>query len=107
MDGGIIELAFIILIAASFGIIAQLLKQPLVVAYLLAGIVIGFSGLFDVANREAWQIFSDLGIMFLLFLVGLEINYSSLKLVGKDSILLGTSQVLITFVIGFFIAQFF
>lgn len=107
MDGGIFELAVIILIAATLGIFAQLLKQPLVLAYLITGIIIGYSDFFHLTNRETWEIFSDLGIMFLLFLVGLEINYSSLKLVGKDSVILGVGQVLFTFIFGYIIAQIF
>ena len=107
MDGGIIELAVIILLAATLGTIAQLLKQPLVLAYLLTGIVISSVSFFHLGNADVWELFSDLGIMFLLFLVGLEINYSALKLVGKDSVIIGLGQVLFTFLFGYIIAQLF
>ena len=62
---------------------------------------------FNLNNRELFQTFSELGITFLLFLVGLEINYSSLRLVGKASVLIGLGQIVFTAVIGYFIALFF
>jgi len=107
MDGGIFELGFIILIAATLGIVAQFLRQPLILAYLITGIIISYTFFFDIEGRETWRLFSDLGIMFLLFLVGLEMNYSSLRLVGKDSVILGFGQVIITFVLGYALGKFF
>lgn len=107
MEGGLYELAIIILLAAGLGIVARILRQPLVLAYLLTGMVIGYFQFFYLTDREAWQIFSDLGIMFLLFLVGLEINFTSIRLVGRDSLIIGIGQVIFTFIIGFFIAKLF
>lgn len=105
MTGGIIELAVIIIFVASLGVIAALLRQPVVLAYLATGIIIGYFGLFNFANKEFFRVFSDLGIMFLLFLIGLEINYTSLRLVGRTSLIVGTGQVIFTSIIGFFIAK--
>ncbi|MEK9154991.1 MAG: cation:proton antiporter [Patescibacteria group bacterium] len=107
MTTGIFELAIITLIATGLGIAAKLFKQPIILAYLIAGIAIGYFGFFHIGDKEVFEIFSDLGIMFLLFLVGLEINYASLRLVGKTSILIGLGQVLFTFIAGFIIATLF
>jgi Kef-type K+ transport system membrane component KefB/voltage-gated potassium channel Kch len=107
MSTGIFELAIVILIAAGLGIAARLLKQPIILAYLFAGLAIGVFDFFHLNNKELFQIFSELGIMFLLFLIGLEINYSSLRLVGKTSILVGLGQIIFTFISGFYIARFF
>jgi len=104
MTGGLFELAVVILIAAVLGIVAKLLRQPIILAYLLTGITIGYFGFFQIRNGEVFSIFSDLGIMFLLFLVGLEINYTSLRLVGKTSLVAGLAQVVFTAVVGYFIA---
>lgn len=101
------ELAFIILIAAGLGVAAKLLKQPLILAYLATGALVGYFGFFHINERGIFEVFSDLGIMFLLFLVGMEINYSSLRLVGKSSLIVGLGQIIFTFIIGFFIALFF
>lgn len=104
MTDGFFELAIVILFSAIFGIAAKLLKQPVILAYLATGALIGYFGFFNLADKETFRIFSDLGIMFLLFLVGLEINYSSLRLVGKTALIVGLGQVVFTFAIGYFIA---
>lgn len=98
------DLAIVILVTAALGIAAKLLKQPAILAYLATGVLIGYFGLFNFQNQETFRIFSDLGLMFLLFLVGLEINYTSLRLVGKPSLIVGLGQVIFTAAIGFFLA---
>ena len=107
MTSGLLELAIVILIAAALGAIAKLLKQPIVLAYLIAGVVIGYFNFFHFGDKETFQVFADLGIMFLLFLVGLEINYTSLRLVGKASVLVGLGQIIFTAALGFLIAASF
>ncbi|GAI31205.1 unnamed protein product, partial [marine sediment metagenome] len=89
MATGIFELGIIIIIAAMLGIIARALKQPIILAYILTGALIGLLGFFNLGDREIFQIFSELGIMFLLFLIGLEIDYASLRSVGRISIIVG------------------
>lgn len=107
MTSGLLELAIVILIAAGLGVIAKLFKQPIVLAYLITGVVIGYFGFFNFTNKEIFKTFSDLGIMFVLFLVGLEINYTSLRLVGKPSLIIGFAEIIFTFIAGFLIALFF
>ena len=107
MDAGLFELAIVVLIAAGLGIAAKIFKQPIILAYLAAGIVVGYFSFFNLADKESFRIFSDLGIMFLLFLVGLEINYTSLRLVGRASATVGLAQIIFTFVIGYLIALLF
>jgi len=104
MTGGLFELAVVILIAAALGIVAKLLRQPIILAYLVTGISIGYFGFFNIQSGEMFSVFSDLGIMFLLFLVGLEINYTSLRLVGKTSLIVGLGQVIFTTFFGYIIA---
>ena len=100
MTGGIFELTIVILMAAALGLLAKALKQPVVLAYLVTGALIAYFGFFNLADKEVFSIFSDLGIMFLLFLIGLEINYTSLRLVGKTSLIVGFSQVIFTATLG-------
>ena len=104
----IFELAIIVCIAATLGIIAKILRQPLILAYIATGIIIGliqiFFQSFYIGEKEVFDLFSELGVMFLLFLIGLEMNYSSLKTVGKTSIVVGSGQILFTFIFGFLIA---
>jgi len=107
MSTGIFELSIVILIAAGLGILARILKQPIILAYIFSGLAIGFFGFFHLTNKDLFQTFSELGLMFLLFLIGLEINYSSLRLVGRDSVLVGLAQIIFTFIPGFYLAKFF
>lgn len=107
MTSGIFDLAIIVAAAAVLGILARLLKQPVILAYIATGLLIGIFGYFHLINQDFFRVFSDLGIMFLLFLIGLEINYTSLRLVGRISLILGLAQIVFTFIIGFFIALAF
>lgn len=107
--GGLFELAIIICLAALLGIIAKTLKQPLILAYIATGIIIGLIqrqfGFFSFGNNDSFHLFSELGIMFLLFLIGLEMNYTSLKTVGATSVFIGLGQILFTSIFGFIIAM--
>ena len=103
MSSGVVELALIISIAAVLGILMRMLRQPVVIAYLAAGVLIASFHVGGFANRELLTTFSDLGIMFLLFLVGLEINYHAVRIIGKTAILIGIGQIAGMFVVGFLI----
>lgn len=100
------ELAMLLVIASILGIIFRFLKQPLVLAYLVTGIIIGNFGFLNLENGDLIKFFSTLGIMFLLFLVGMEMDYHSLKKTGKLSLAIGLGQVLFTVTGGFLIAHF-
>ncbi len=104
-DPLLVELAAILVLAAFLGVVLKKFKQPLILAYLITGLIIGALGFFDLAEREALEFFSNLGVMFLLFLVGLEMDYRSIKKVGKTSLAIGLGQVLFTAVGGFLIAH--
>lgn len=101
MGSGLIELALVILIAALLSVVVKFLRQPLILAYLLAGVIITSFGFFDIDSNTLFSTFSDMGIMFLLFLVGLEINYSSLRVVGKSTLILAFGQIIITVLSAF------
>ncbi len=110
MTGGIIELSIIVCLAAVLGIIAKIFKQPLVLAFIGTGIIVGlvhrqFGG-FSIGDKDVFHLFSELGIMFLLFLIGLEMNYTSLRTVGKTSIAVGLAQIAFTFTFGLIISFF-
>jgi len=104
MATGLLDIALLIGACALLGVIAKFLKQPVIFAYLVAGIIIGHFGLFDFRSSGAFGILSEMGIMFLLFLVGMEINYSSLRLVGRTSVIIGISQLVFTAAIGWILA---
>lgn len=105
MGTGIIELAVVVFIATVLGVIVRMLKQPLILAFIGTGIIISHLGFFHLNDAETLRIFSDLGIMFLLFLVGLEIDFRSLKLIGKPSMIIGAAQIISTFILGFILSS--
>ena len=105
MTGAVFNLAVVVLIGAVFGVFAKILKQPTILAYLATGIFIGAVGLFSVGGNETFKSFSELGIMLLLFLVGMEINYTSLRLVGRSALFIGLGQVIVTFSAAYFLAH--
>ncbi|MCL5435950.1 MAG: cation:proton antiporter [Patescibacteria group bacterium] len=101
MASGFLELAIIVCLAAVLGYLARVLKQPTILGYLAAGAVLGVFESSRLLNFDTFQVFSDLGIMFLLFLVGLEINYTQLRLVGKSALIVGLGQIVFTFLLGY------
>lgn len=107
MSSGIVELALVVSLAAFLGVIMRMLRQPIILAYLATGLILSAAGYYSIAGQATFSLFSDLGIMFLLFLVGLEINYTSIKAVGKTSVIIGLGQIIVTFLVGFLIALLF
>jgi len=106
IDPLFLELTVILILASVWGIILKKLGQPFILAYLITGIIMGFSGFFDIAERETLELFSNLGVMFLLFLVGLEMNYETLKRIGKTSVILGFLQMSLSAISGFSVSYF-
>lgn len=97
------EIGAIIIIATVFAFIAKKLKQPLIPAYIITGLLIGpVYGL--ITNKELIATLSEIGIAFLLFIVGLEMDLKKLKDVAMVSGLGGTIKSLSMFTIGFIIA---
>ncbi len=105
-SGLLFEIGLIIIIATLFIYIARLLKQPLIPAYVLAGIILGPIGFGLIDDMSFIEVLSEIGIIFLLFIVGLEINFSKLRKVGKVSAIGGLIQVILTFAAGFAVSEY-
>jgi len=102
-----VELGIVLIAATLLAIVARFLKQPLIVAYIAAGIAIGPIGLGWIQSQEMIALFSELGIVFLLFIVGLQLDIRKLKNVGWQASLIGLAQVFFTGLIGFLIASYY
>ena len=101
------ELSLAIGIAAIMALIMKVIKQPLLLGYILAGLLVGPSvlGLISPGNQEMFDIFSHMGIALLLFIIGLGMNVSELKKQGR-TVLITAFVALFTIVsIGFTIAS--
>jgi Kef-type K+ transport system membrane component KefB/voltage-gated potassium channel Kch len=101
-----IELSIIILIAIVVVGIIRLLKQPLIIGYILTGILASPYFLDVVHSEDAITTFAQMGVALLLFMVGLNLNPSVIKDVGKVSLITGIGQVVFTSVVGFLISYF-
>jgi len=96
-----ISIALLIVLGVSF--IIRILKQPMIIGYIFSGIIIG-PFLFNLLpHTGTLEIFSQFGIAFLLFIVGLHLNPKIIKEVGKISLITGIGQVIFTSLIGYFI----
>ena len=108
MIGGIfLELSLIIILAMIVSGIMRLLKQPLIIGYIITGILASPYFFELVRSTDTIAMFSQIGIAFLLFMVGLHLNPKVIMKFGKTSLLTGLIQVIFTSIIGFFIAAFF
>ena len=93
----IFDIALILIICAIFAFLARILKQPLIPAYVLAGLLIGPLFLGFVKNTELVYAFSEIGIAFLLFTAGLEISFKKIKEANLVIIFLFANQVALSF----------
>ncbi|HUW43454.1 MAG TPA: cation:proton antiporter [Bacillota bacterium] len=100
-----IQISFIILVVLAVAFVMRLLKQPLIVAYILSGIIVGPYFLGILPGVEAVKTFSEIGIALLLFIVGLHLTPKVIKEVGKISLLTGLGQIFFTAIAGYFIAH--
>jgi Kef-type K+ transport system membrane component KefB len=104
VDGVLLDIALMISIATAGAYLLGLLRQPLIPAYIITGLLIGPYGLGLVTDVETIKIFSEIGIAFLLFVVGLELDFSRMKTIGLVSSVGGTVVTVLSFCIGVVIA---
>jgi len=107
IDFVIQDIAIIMVVAAIMLAITFKLKQPMVIGYIIAGMIIGpFTPPFSlVRSPETLNLFAELGIIMLLFVTGTEFPVAKLRSVGKISIVTALAESLGTLIIVFFIAQ--
>lgn len=89
------DLIVLLTVAMLLGVIAERLKQSAVVGYMLAGIIVGNAGgaLDDKSNVET---LANLGVILLMFTIGLEFNWSRLKRLGLTALTAGALQIVLT-----------
>ena len=100
-----VELSIIIGITVLIAGIMRLLKQPLIIGYILAGVIVSPYFLNLVRSTETITLFSQIGVAFLLFIVGLSLSPRVIREVGKVSLITGLGQIIFTSLIGFFISR--
>jgi Kef-type K+ transport system membrane component KefB len=98
------ETAVVLLVSALAGLAAVLLRQPLVVAYVVAGVVVGPSVLGVVQPGSELELLSELGVVVLLFVVGLKLDLHVVRALGPVAVVVGSVQVALVTAGGFLIA---
>ena len=96
------DLALILVTAGVITVIFKWLKQPLVLGYILAGFFIGpyFPWFPVVGDTNSVHVWSDIGIVFLMFALGLEFSIKKLKKVGGTGAITALTELFIMFLIG-------
>jgi Kef-type K+ transport system membrane component KefB len=100
MATGYETVALLIGVATILGIAAQKTRQPKVIAYIVAGLVLGPVGFNVVSQGEMTALFSELGLVFLLFLIGLEIDLEEIREVFRETVGIAVIQMVLTFAAG-------
>ena len=101
------HLTVIILVVAISGALLARLRQPVMVGYILAGVMFGPSGFGFISSQEHIKFYSDLGILLLLFVIGMELNIRSFLRMWKIPTLFTVMQVVINAVIAILISCIF
>lgn len=95
------DIGIAVLAATTLGLLSYWLKQPIIIGYLIAGALVGPQvGFGWVHEQESIEIISQIGLVLLLFVVGLEMNLKELLASGRQLLVAGFGQFLICAVLG-------
>ena len=94
------ELIIVLVAAVVGGILAHRLKLPVLLGYLIAGILVSPHGLGLIRDTDAIKNLASIGVILLLFTLGLEFSLDELRRIGKVAILGGIAQILLTAAAG-------
>ncbi|MDP2638218.1 MAG: cation:proton antiporter, partial [Candidatus Levybacteria bacterium] len=95
------ELTLILCLVAFLSIVFKILKQPIILAYILTGIIIGPFGQLQLGSNQFLQAMGQFGITLLLFMLGLEMRLKELQSIGRTAIVVGIGQLLSTLFLSF------
>jgi len=98
------DIILIVIAALIGGTLARWIKQPLIIGYILAGVVIGpHTGIVSIANIHDIELLAEIGVALLLFAIGLEFSFRKLKPVRKIALIGTPLQMLLTIGFGYLI----
>jgi CPA2 family monovalent cation:H+ antiporter-2 len=102
-----IGLDLLVVLAAAIvgGVLARLLRLPVILGYLAGGVAVGPFGLGFVHETESITSLANIGVVLLLFAIGLEFSLKELLKLGKVSVLGGIAQIVLTSAIGFILGK--
>jgi len=100
-------LSLVIVLAVVVSGIMRILRQPLIVGYILTGILLGPAVLHLVPETSAFTVFSNIGIALLLFIIGLGLNTTVIGRLGKVALITALVQMGVTLGVGYVAASAF
>jgi len=101
MHGMLTDIGISVLAATALGFVFQLVRQPVILGYLVAGALIGPAMGFNLVSEAASiEVISEIGLILLLFIIGLELNPSKLLASGRQLIYAGIGQFIFCVLIG-------
>ncbi|MBI2663711.1 cation:proton antiporter [Candidatus Woesearchaeota archaeon] len=98
------EIGIILVIAALITGLIRILKQPVIIGYIITGLLVSPYFLNVARSTDTIQLFSQIGVALLLFIVGLNLTPKVIKEFGLISLITGVGQVIFTSVIGYIIS---
>ncbi len=107
MESVFTELSLVIIITVAVSIIMKIIKQPLILGYILAGLLVGPPGLDLIHSTELFDSFSEIGIALLLFIIGMGMHIGEYKKLGKIVLLAAINSLLFITMLGFSTATLF
>lgn len=107
MNGGnpFAEIAAILSLAIGLGIIGNKFHQPLIIMFLVTGILAGPSGLGIIHSYDQIELLAHIGIALLLFIVGLKLDLHLIRTTGRVALATGLGQIIFTSIFGFLISR--
>ena len=97
------EFALLLIITAAVSALAVRLRQPVLIAYIVVGILLGPSGLALVTAHDQIDLLAQIGVTVLLFVVGLKLDLRHIRHIGAVAVATGLGQLAFTILFGFFI----
>ncbi|HOV91142.1 MAG TPA: cation:proton antiporter [Syntrophorhabdaceae bacterium] len=98
------EIAIILGLTTILGVIIMVLRQPLIIAFLITGALSGPSLFSLIKSHEQVELLAQIGISILLFVVGLRLDLRLIRTTGPVALATGLGQIIFTTILGFFIA---
>lgn len=105
MESIFIELSAIIVTSTALALLAKIIKQPIVLAFLATGILLGPIGFNVIRSHELINALASFGLVLLLYIVGIELNFKKFKTLSWPTLLVGFGQIIGTGLAGWLTAM--
>jgi Kef-type K+ transport system membrane component KefB len=99
----LVQIAYAIVLATTFAFLARLLRQPVILGYIAAGVLLGETVGVNLISTQAIEPIAELGLILLLFMIGLEIDLKKLKATGAAVATVGLLQAPVGTVLGYLV----